>query len=153
LPAMRADLGLSLVESGFIQTVMYTMGAAVGVFGGAITDRLGQRRFSIVGLCFMAAGGLPGALPAGSGAPPVPRLLEGIGFILFTVSAAALITAATLPRDRASAFAFWACYMPTGATIALAAAPLALATLGWRSLWAALALCTLGCAFLVARRV
>jgi len=81
------------------------------------------------------------------------RFLEGIGFILFTVSAAALITAATLPRDRASAFAFWACYMPTGATIALVAAPLALATLGWRSLWAGLALCTLGCAFLVARRV
>jgi predicted MFS family arabinose efflux permease len=153
LPTMRADLGLSLVESGFVQTVMYTMGATVGVFGGAITDRFGQKRFSIVGLGFMVFGGLLGAFAPGYGALLASRFLEGVGFILFTVSAAALITAATLPRDRASAFAFWACYMPTGGTLALAAAPLALATLGWRSLWAGLALYTLLCAVLVARSV
>lgn len=153
LPAMRADLGLSLVESGFIQTAMYAMGAAVGVFGGAVTDRFGQKRFSIVGLACMVLGGLLGALAPGYAVLVFSRFLEGIGFILFTVSAAALITAATQPRDRPSAFAFWACYMPTGGTLALAAAPLALATLGWRSLWLALAACTIVCAIAVARRV
>lgn len=153
LPTLRADLGLSLIESGFIHTMMYTIGATVGVFGGAIADRFGQKRFAIVGLCLMAAGGLLGAVSPGYASLLVSRFLEGIGFIFLTVSAASLITAATLPRERAAAFAVWACYMPAGGTLALVAAPLALATLGWRSLWLGLALYSFLCAALVWRRV
>ena len=43
--------------------------------------------------------------------------------------------------------------MPTGGTIALLVAPLALATAGWRSLWIGLAAYTLACAALFAWRV
>lgn len=153
LPAMRADLGLALVESGFIQTVMYAIGAAVGVFGGALADRFGQKRFALIGLGLMVAGGLLGALAASYAVLLASRFLEGTGFILFTVAAAPLLAAATLPRDRATAFSLWSAYMPTGGTAALLLAPLALATLGWRSLWLGLAAFTALCAVLLARRV
>jgi predicted MFS family arabinose efflux permease len=81
------------------------------------------------------------------------RFLEGMGFILLVVSAAPLLVAATLPADRATAFSIWTCYMPTGGTLILLIAPLALATLGWRSLWIGLALYTVLCALLVWRYV
>ena len=46
IPALRADLGLGLIESGWIQTMLYTIGAAAGVFFGAVADRFhpGSRR-------------------------------------------------------------------------------------------------------------
>jgi MFS family permease len=151
LPVMRADFALTLVESGFLQTMMYAVGAIIGVLGGALADRYGQKRFALIGLALMAAGGLFGALAGSYAALLASRFLEGLGFILFTVSAVPLIVAATLPKDRATALSLWSCYMPAGGTIALLFAPLALATLGWRSLWLGLAGYATICAALLAR--
>lgn len=153
LPAMRGDLGLSLIESGFIHTMMYTVGSVLGVFGGAAADRFGQKRYALIGLGLAIAGGLLGALAWNYALLLVSRFLEGVGFILITVAAAPLITAATLPKDRPTAFSIWSCYMPVGGTIVMLAAPLALATVGWRGLWLGLAAYTAACALLLARWV
>lgn len=153
LPAIRGDLGLTLVESGFIHTVLYGIGAAAGVFLGAFADRFGQKRFALAGLGLMVAGGILGALSHTYEILLVSRFLEGIGFILLVVAAAPLLVAATQPQDRPAAFSLWSCYMPTGGTLILLAAPLALATLGWRSLWLGLAAYTALCTVLVARWV
>jgi MFS family permease len=153
LPAMRADLGLGLVESGFIHTMMYTIGALLGVFGGAAADRFGQKRFALIGLALMATGGALGALAWSYPLLLASRFLEGLGFILLTVAAAPLLTAAALPGDRATAFSIWSCYMPAGGTLVMIAAPFALATVGWRGLWLGLAAYTAFCAMLLARRV
>jgi MFS family permease len=153
LPAMRGDLALTLVESGFIQTTMYAVGGTVGVFGGMLADRFGARRFALAGLALMVAGGLVGAAAGSYGALLASRFLEGFGFILLTICASPLLVAATLPKDRATAFSIWSCYMPGGGTAALLLAPIALASFGWRSLWLALAAYTAACAVLVMRAV
>jgi predicted MFS family arabinose efflux permease len=153
LPAMRADLGLTLVESGFVHTVLYGIGGAAGVFGGALADRFGQKRFALLGLGFMTMGGILGVAASTYEFILVSRFLEGLGFILLVVAAAPLLVAATLPKDRPTAFSIWSCYMPTGGTLVLLLAPLALSTLGWRSLWIGLAVYTAACALLLARWV
>ncbi len=153
LPALRADLGLALVESGLIQTMLYTIGAAAGVFFGVLAERAGVKRAALAGLGLMVAGALLGALAGGYGALLASRFLEGVGFLLFVVAAAPLLAAATLPQDRATAFSIWSSYMPTGGTLALLVAPFALSGFGWRGLWLALAAYTALCAVLLARRV
>jgi DHA1 family inner membrane transport protein len=153
LPAMRADLALTLIESGWVQTMLYTIGAFAGVFFGAIADRFGPKRIALAGLAFMIAGGLLGATAAGYPMLLASRFVEGVGFMLFVVSAAPLIAASTLPADRATAFSIWSSYMPTGGSLALLMAPLALGSFGWRGLWLALAAYAALCAVLVARRV
>ena len=77
----------------------------------------------------MVAGGLLGAAAPGYALLLASRFLEGVGFILFVVAAAPLLAAATQPADRATAFSIWSSYMPTGGTLALLLAPLALAQL------------------------
>ena len=153
LPALRADLGLTLIESGWVQTMLYTIGAAGGVFFGAVADRFGPKRIALGGLLLMTASGLLGAAATGYATLLGARFLEGVGFMLFVVAAAPLIAAATQPADRATAFSIWSSYMPTGGTLALLVAPVALASFGWRSLWIALAAYTALCAFLLAQRV
>lgn len=153
LPSLRADLGLTLVESGLIQTMMYLVGGTFGMFGGALADRFGPKRVALIGLGMMTAGGLLGALAGNYALLLVSRFLEGLGFILFAVAALPLLVAVTLPRDRATALSIWSCYMPTGGTAALLVAPVALATLGWRSLWLGLAAYAALCAALLVRYV
>jgi predicted MFS family arabinose efflux permease len=153
LPVLRADLGVTLVESGWIQTVLFTIGASVGVFFGVLAERIGVKRAALTGLGLMVAGGLLGALAGAYGTLLASRFLEGAGFLLFVVAAAPLLTAATLPRDRATAFSIWSSYMPTGGTLALLLAPIALASVGWRGLWVALAAYTALCALLLVRSV
>jgi MFS family permease len=150
---MRADLALTLIESGFVQTMMYAVGATIGVLAGVVADRFGQKRMALVGLALMVAGGLLGVLAGSYAALLSSRLLEGLGFILYTVSAVSLLVAATLPRDRAAALSLWSCYMPTGGVLALLIAPVALASVGWRSLWLGLAAYAGVCAALLATHV
>jgi MFS family permease len=153
LPLLRADLGLTLVQSGFIATTFYVTGGLVGVFVGALVDRYGQKRLALVGLALMSVGGVAGVFCRNFPELLATRFLEGIGFMLFTVAGAPLLTAVTTERDRPMAFSLWSAYMPTGGALALIAAPLALATFGWRSLWLGVAAYTALVAVLLARAV
>lgn len=143
LPALREELGLALVESGFIATMFNVMGMTVGMLAGVLCDRLGHRRLALLGLAGMVGGGLLGAAAPGFRFLLLSRFLEGIGFIVFVVSAPALMAAAVgSVRDRSRALGLWSSYMPVGGTIALLAAPVLIAAWGWRGLWSGLALAT-----------
>ena len=152
LPLLREELGLTLVESGFIATMFNVMGMTVGMLAGVLCDRLGHKRLALIGLAVMAAGGALGAAAPGFRTLLLSRFLEGIGFIVFVVSAPALLTAAAEDvRDRSRALGLWSAYMPTGGTIALLAAPVLIAVWGWRGLWMGLALATVAAALVIAR--
>ena len=143
LPALRDALGLTLVESGFIATMFNVMGMTVGMLAGVLCDRLGHKRLALAGLAVMVAGGLIGAAAPDFALLLLSRFLEGIGFIVFVVSAPALMAAAVgSVRDRSRALGLWSSYMPTGGTIALLAAPALIAAWGWRGLWVGIALGT-----------
>ena len=152
LPLQRAELGLTLVESGFIATMFNLMGGLAGMLAGTMCDRYGHRRLGLAGLAILALSGLLGASAWNFPVLLASRFFEGIGFILFTVAATTLIaTAAAAPRDRARALGLWSAYMPTGGGLALLIAPPVIAAWGWRGLWLLLALGAAACFALAVR--
>ncbi len=152
LPTLRSEFDLSLVESGFIATMFNVIGGLGGMLAGVLCDRYGQKRLGLAGLAVMSAGGMLGAGARSYEILLGARFVEGAGFILFSVSGAALMSAAArAPRDRAKALALLSAYMPAGGSLALLLAPLAIAAWGWRGLWAALALAAALAFVLVAR--
>jgi len=152
LPLQRAELGLSLVEAGFIATVFNIIGGLAGILAGAMCDRYGYRRLGLAGLAILTLAGLLGAAARDFPQLLATRFFEGVGFILFTVSGSALIaSAAQGPRDRAKALGLWAAYMPAGGGLALLIAPPVIAAWGWRGLWVVLALAAAACFALAAR--
>jgi len=154
IPGLRDELGLTLVESGFIATTFNLMGMLVGIVAGVLCDRFGHKTFALAGLAILAFGGALGAFAWGFGTLLFARFLEGVGFIAFVVAAVALMNAAvTTPRDRAIALGLWSAYMPTGGTIALLAAPWLIAASGWRGFWIVLALLAVVSAVAFARFV
>ena len=152
LPLQRAEFGLTLVETGFIATVFNVMGGLLGIFAGTLAHRFGLRRVGLGGLALLAASGLLGAMADGFPLLLLTRFLEGIGFIMFSVSGSALIVSATTDaRDRAKALGLWAAYMPAGGGLALLAAPPLIAAWGWRGYWVALAIAAAASFALAAR--
>jgi len=154
LPGLRDELGLTLVESGLVATTFNLMGMLVGMLAGVLCDRFGHKKLALAGLVVLSLGGALGTFAWGFGSLIFGRFIEGVGFIMFTVSAVALMNAAAAtPRDRAKALGLWSAYMPTGGAIALFAAPWLIAAWGWRGLWFVFSLLAFACAFALWRVV
>ena len=154
MPLLRGELDLTLVQSGFIATMLNLLGAVAGLMIGLLCDRFGHKRLGLLGLLVMAAGGFMGAAADGYAMLLVSRFLEGTGFILFTVTGAALVNASVSSlRDRNRAMGLWTAYMPSGASLAMLLAPAAFVAMGWRGYWVALSIAALASAVLVWRNV
>ncbi len=152
LPLQRAEFGLSLVESSLIATAFNVTGGALGIFAGSLSSRYGLRPAALAGLALLALAGALGALANSFAVLVASRFLEGVGFLMFTVSGSALIaSAAANSRDRAKALGLWGAYMPAGGGLALLLAPPIVASWGWRGLWAALAFAAAASLVLAAR--
>jgi MFS family permease len=66
LPTLRADLGLSLVTSGWVIAAVNIAGGLFGLLLGAGVDRLGARRGCLLGLALAAVSSAGDALAPGA---------------------------------------------------------------------------------------
>lgn len=135
LPALRAELGLTLVQAGWVSSMLVTLAFVGAAFTGIWVGRAGALRMVLAGLLVCAAASL--IAPAAPGWGPLigSRFLEGLGFMVVAVASPALITAATGAADRRFALGLWSAYMPAGASLAMLASPALLPLTGWRGLW------------------
>lgn len=138
LPFIRAELGLDLSAASWILSMLALMGAVAGGALGSVVTRLGPRRLLPAALGLIAVGSLAGGLAPSQGLLLASRVAEGIGMTVVVIAAPALITVATTPHDRHTAFGLWACFMPFGMAVSMMAAPL-LPLIGWRGLWLGMA--------------
>ena len=150
---LQRALGMTLVEAGFLLSLVQAAGMGAGIAFGVVADAMGGRRSMLVGLILLAiASGL------GAGAPGVPLLLvlravEGFGFLMVVLPAPGLIRRLVAPGRLAVMMGVWGTYMPLGAALGLLAGPAWIAAFGWRSWWAGLAVLSAGMALLLWRRV
>jgi MFS transporter, CP family, cyanate transporter len=140
LPRLRDELGLTLVQAGWLSSTLTTL-AFLGAAGvGMAVGRVGALRMVLAGLAVGALASAAAPLWAGWPVLIGARLVEGLGFMLVAVACPALITAATAHHDRRFALGLWSAYMPAGASLAMLAAPSLLPRAGWAGLWALTAL-------------
>jgi predicted MFS family arabinose efflux permease len=146
LPALKTEFGLSLVAAGWVVSTFNTVALATAVGFGLMADRIGAFRFALAGLALLAVGGVAGAAAPSDTWLIASRVVEGAGLLAVTVSVTALIFAAAAPGDRKLALGIWSTYMPFGMAVAMAAAPLAIDSIGWRGLWLAVVAATVAAA-------
>jgi MFS family permease len=141
LPLQREELGLTLVESGFIATTFNVIGLLVGIFIGVLCDRFGHKRLGLAGLAVMSLAGLLGAAAWNFPSLLASRFFEGVGFMLFSVAGSAMIAAAAgNSSGRDKVMGIWSSYMPAGGSAAILLAPFVISAAGWRGLWVALSI-------------
>ena len=154
IPVLRESLGLSLVQAGFLLSLVQLAGMTLGLLVGLMADRLGPRRVMLAGLLLLAAGSTLGALAPNVSVLLATRVLEGMGFLLAVLPAPGLLRqrvqhAPTLSRS----LGWWGAYMPLGTALALLLGVPLLSAVGWRWAWLLLALLSLLAAAALARSV
>jgi MFS family permease len=135
LPALQAELGFTLVQSGFLLSMVQLAGMSLAVFMGLLADGMGLKRSMVRGLCLLALASGLGAFATSVTALLALRAIEGLGFLLVALPAPALIRRLVPPAQLPGMLGVWGAYMPTGTALALLAGPLFIPVWGWGAWW------------------
>ena len=135
LPVLQTELGLTLVQSGFLLSMVQLAGMSLAVFMGLWADGMGLKRSMVRGLCLLALASGLGAFATSTAALLVLRAIEGLGFLLVALPAPALIRRLVPPAQLSGMLGVWGAYMPTGTALALLAGPFFIPVWGWHAWW------------------
>jgi CP family cyanate transporter-like MFS transporter len=135
LPVLRDALDLTLVQAGFLLSLVQLAGMSLGLVVGLAADSLGLRRCMTAGLLLLGAASIVGGLVTGATGLLTLRAVEGAGFLLATLPAPALIRRLVEPARMQATLGLWGAYMPLGVALALAGGPPFIAAAGWPGWW------------------
>ncbi|MHA6759242.1 MFS transporter [Streptacidiphilus sp. PAMC 29251] len=139
LPFLRADLSLTLVQSGTLLGIIQLAGMLGGLAISFLAETLGERRCLSGGLVLLALGSAGGGF-AGSATPLLAsRAVEGAGFILVAVTGPGLIRRCTPAARLTTVMGFWAAFQGISTFTGLIAGALVLQLVPWQVWWWAMA--------------
>lgn len=144
--ALQAALSLTLLQAGFLLSLVQLAGMGGGLLLGVAADRIGPRRSLLGGLLLLAAVSAAGGAVQGVAPLLVLRALEGVGFLLVVLPAPGLVRRWSPPGRTAAMLGLWGTYMPLATALALLLGPLAVQGIGWRGWWWLLAALSLAVA-------
>lgn len=157
VPALQADLGIGLVQAGFLLSLVQAAGMTLGLLAGLAADAIGLRRSMLTGLVIVtlasAGGGLVQAGPHAIAWLLAFRVLEGVGFLLAVMPGPGLIRKLAPAGAEKAALGLWGAYMPFGVALALLLGPAVIGMANWNGWWWALSLVSAAAALSVLLQV
>lgn len=153
IAALQSALGMSLLQAGFLLSLVQGAGMSLGLALGAWADTMGPRRSMLIGLVALGLASLAGAAAPDVATLMALRVIEGFGFLLVVLPGPGLLRALVPPQRISTVLGLWGTYMPTAMAAALLCGPPLIAAWGWRAWWGLLGLLPLVMAALLARSV
>ncbi|MFM8610818.1 MAG: CynX/NimT family MFS transporter [Burkholderiaceae bacterium] len=138
IPVLRDALGITLVQAGFLLSLVQLAGMTLGLLVGVMADGVGLKRTLIAGLALLSAASAMGAAAMDASSLLAWRAVEGAGFLLASLPGPALIRRLVEPARLHARLGLWGTYMPLGTALALLLGPLAIAAWGWPAWWGSL---------------
>lgn len=108
IPAIRLDLGASLVDAQWISNAYALTLSALILVGGAAGDRFGLRKTFIAGIALFVAASIACALAPEAKSLIAFRALQGIGGAIMVPCSLAIIAKAYPKAERGRAIGIWA---------------------------------------------
>ncbi len=143
LPQLQAQFDLSLVQSGFLLSVVQIGGMALGLPIGLVAERIGLRRCIVRGLGILAVASALGAWLDSGLMVLLCRAVEGCGFLMVVMPIPSLIRRIVPPGMLSRIMGLWGTYMPLGTVITLLTGSWVLSLGNWQLLWLLLSVLTL----------
>lgn len=153
VPVLQAELGMTLVEAGFLLALIQFAGMCLGLVVGVLSDGFGLRRAMLTGLTVLSAAGAAGGFVSSVPGLLVLRAVEGFGFLLATVPAPGLLRRTVAPAQLTRMLGYWGAYVPFGTALGMLVGPRVLAAASWSVWWWLVAGGTAVAALAVARWV
>lgn len=142
LDGIRDDLGMSLVTAGTLLGIAQVGSMLLGLVVSLFSELIGLRRTLLIGLLLLAAGSVAGAFSTTTPFLMITRGFEGIGFLMATVVAPALIRRHSSHSTASVALGWWGAFQGIAAFIAVLASTLLLTSVSWRTWWGVMAVIT-----------
>lgn len=139
LPVLREALDVSLMQAGFLLSLVQLAGMTLGLAVGLAADGLGLRRTMLAGLWILAGASALGGWAQDPAQLLVLRAVEGLGFLLVAMPAPSVIRRLVAPARLSAVLGLWSAFMPLGTALALLSGPTVTALAGWQGLWWSLA--------------
>ena len=135
LPELSQALGLSLMEAGFLLSLVQLAGMSLALAVGLSADGFGLKRSMLSGLVILGVASAMGAASESTTSLMVWRAVEGFGFLGVTLPAPGLIRKLVSEQHLRKLLGYWGAYMPAGTALTLLAGPMWLPEFGWRTWW------------------
>lgn len=135
LPVLRESLGITLVQAGFLLSLVQLAGMLLGLAVGLAADGLGLKRSMLAGLLLLSMASLLGGWAQDAPTLLLLRAVEGLGFLLTSMPAPSLIRQLVGPARVNAMLGVWGTYMPLGTALALLCGPPVIALLSWQAWW------------------
>jgi len=142
IPVLREALGITLLEAGFLLSLVQGAGMVAGVFVGAAADGIGLKRSVLAGLTVLTVASALGGTAHDATQLMVLRAFEGFGFLLSILPVPSLLRELVAPERLNLRLGVWGTFMPAGTALALLCGPWVMAAVGWPGWWWALAALT-----------
>ena len=157
LQILERVLGISLMQAGFLLSLVQLSGMTLGLVTGLAVLRVGLKRSLVAGLLVLAMASLLGSMADSASWLLATRALEGLGFLWVVLPGPGLLRQLVPAQRLNRMMGMWGTYMPLGTSLALLLGPLVMhiggADDGWRLLWRVLGIFTIVLALLVLGRV
>lgn len=135
MPSLRAELGASLRQAGWLISTVSLITAAGGMAIALTAERFGHRRLVLLGTALSFLASLAGAFAPSVDLLLIGRIVEGLGFIMVVVAIPTLVVRLAAPADQRIALTLWSAYMPAGAGTMMLISALVLSEASWRIAW------------------
>ena len=139
LPVLKEVLGISLVQAGFLLSLVQLAGMSLGLLTGLAVQRIGLRRSMLAGLLLLGCASVLGGFAQGAIWLLATRALEGLGFLWAVLPGPGLLHRLVSQNRVNRTMGVWGTYMPLGASLGLLLGPsvmqLAAPDTGWRIWW------------------
>jgi MFS family permease len=135
LPVLQAALSLSLVQAGFLLSMVQLAGMTLGLVVGLSVDSVGLRRSVLMGLGLLTLASALGGWATDIAPLLVLRAVEGFGFLWVVMPAPALIRRCVPAAQLNARMGQWSAYMPLGTATALLVGAWVLSVWAWPVWW------------------
>jgi CP family cyanate transporter-like MFS transporter len=135
LPVLREALSLTLVEAGFLLSMVQLAGMTLGLVAGLAAGSVGLRRCMIAGLVILSAASALGGFAHDALTLLALRAIEGAGLLLAVTPAPSLIRRFASRGSIDARLGLWGAYMPFGTATALLTVSWLLQRIGWQASW------------------
>jgi MFS family permease len=153
LPVVREALGMSLVQAGFLLSLVQIGGMTLGLLSGLAADAIGLKRTMVFGLLLAGTASVLGGFVNTPEMLLTLRGIEGIGFLLGFMPAPALIRRIVPPERISGMLGLWGAAMALATGGALLLGPAFIAAFGWPGWWWLLGALSLAMGFVLWRVV
>lgn len=135
VPVLQAELGISLVQAGFLLSLVQVAGMCMALLLGSYTAKIGLKRCVLLGLSLLAIASFSGGFVQVYPTLLALRVVEGFGFLLITLSGPAFIRQLVPVEQLQAKMGLWSAYMGGGMGIGLLCTPFLINSMGWQGVW------------------